>query len=254
MPSKYLAYFCVFVLWCRLWHIHMDRESFFGAQTSSPSVEVKKYHTPFTRYNRLSNRLYNRIDNRLNEQPLFVQPVVKPGCTTGLTTDCIHDTSGCQTGCQTGLTTGWMFVFTIQPGLPVVSCIQTFKNTKIRLYTSTVIPSAIYASETWRTTDKTNKMLNVFNRRCLRDIMGVLWKDHMTNEELLSSAGIGELQDIVADRRRRFIGHGLRLPMSRPASLVVDWTPEGGSRRWGRPKRTWQDTCRELRFARNGCQ
>jgi len=32
---------------------------------------------------------------------------------------------------------------------------------------------------------------------------------------------------------------------SRPASQVIDWTPEGGNRRWGRPKRTWQDTCRE---------
>ena len=67
----------------------------------------------------------------------------------------------------------------------------------------------------------------------------------MTNEELLLSAGIGYLQDTVADRRRRFIGHVLRLTMSRPASLVIEWTPEEGNRRWGRPKRTWQDTCRE---------
>jgi len=33
--------------------------------------------------------------------------------------------------------------------------------------------------------------------------------------------------------------------MSRPASLVIDWTSEGGSRRWGRPKQTWWDTFRE---------
>ena len=115
----------------------------------------------------------------------------------------------------------------------------------MRLYTSIVIPSAIYACETWRTTDKTNRVLNVFNRRCLRDIMGVSWKDHVTNEELLSRAGVGDLQDIVADRRRRFIGHVLRLPMSRPASLAIDWTPEGGRKRLGRPKRTWRDTFRE---------
>jgi len=55
----------------------------------------------------------------------------------------------------------------------------------MRLYTSVVIASVIYGSETWRTTDKTNRMLNVFNRRCLRNILGVSWKDHMTNEELL---------------------------------------------------------------------
>jgi len=48
------------------------------------------------------------------------------------------------------------------------------------------------------TTDKTNRMLNVFNRRCLRDIMGVSWKDHNDSvEELLSTAGIGDLHDIV---------------------------------------------------------
>jgi len=53
---------------------------------------------------------------------------------------------------------------------------------------------------------------------------------------------VGDLQDIVATRRRRFIGHVLLLPASKPASLVIDWTPEGECRRWGRPKRTWRDT------------
>ena len=67
----------------------------------------------------------------------------------------------------------------------------------------------------------------------------------MTNEELLQKAGVGDLQDTVATRRRRFIGHVLRLPTSRLASLVFDWTPEGGRRRRGRPKRTWRDTFAE---------
>jgi len=68
----------------------------------------------------------------------------------------------------------------------------------------------------------------------------------MTNEYLLTSAGIGDLQDTVASRRRRFTGHVLHLPTSRPpASLGIDWTPEGGSRRRSRPKRTWRDTFRK---------
>jgi len=49
----------------------------------------------------------------------------------------------------------------------------------------------------------------------------------------------------MTTRLRRFIGHIMRLQTSRPASLVIDWTPEGGSRRWGRPKRTWQNTFQE---------
>ena len=128
------------------------------------------------------------------------------------------------------------------------------KSTKIHLYTSIVIPSAIYASETWRTTDKTNRMLNVFNRRCLRDIMGVSWRDHMTNEELLLRAGVGDLQDIVTTRRRRFIEHVLRLPTSRPASLVIDWTQSRGRmQKMGQAK---ADVAGHVhgRHESNGCQ
>ena len=34
----------------------------------------------------------------------------------------------------------------------------------------------------------------------------------------------------------------MRLSATRPASLALEWTPEDGRRRVGRPKRTWQDT------------
>ena len=43
----------------------------------------------------------------------------------------------------------------------------------------------------------------------------------MENEALVLSAGVEDLQDTVANRRIRFIGHVLRLPTSRPASLVI---------------------------------
>jgi len=55
-------------------------------------------------------------------------------------------------------------------------------------------------------------------------------------------AGIGNLQDAVAVRRRRFIGHVLRLSTSRPVNMAMNWTPESESKRRDRPKRTWQDT------------
>jgi len=45
-------------------------------------------------------------------------------------------------------------------------------------------------------------MLDVFNRRCLRNILGISWKDHVTNADLLHRTGMMNLQDIVVDRRR----------------------------------------------------
>jgi len=49
----------------------------------------------------------------------------------------------------------------------------------------------------------------------------------------------------VTIRRRRFVGHILRLPTTRPASLALGWIPDNGRRRVGRPRRTWQDTLKE---------
>ena len=52
------------------------------------------------------------------------------------------------------------------------------------------------------------------------------------------------MHDTVDKRRRRFVGHVLRLPSARTVSAAVQWTPEGGKRRRGRPKKTSQDTLR----------
>ena len=71
------------------------------------------------------------------------------------------------------------------------------KAVKLRLYTSIVLPTAIYAGETWTKTAKISKKLDVFHHRCLRTIMGVSWKDHVSNEELMKRSGMEELQDIV---------------------------------------------------------
>jgi len=100
-------------------------------------------------------------------------------------------------------------------------------------------------SETWKTTNKINKMIDVFHRRCLRSILGISWRDHITNDEVTARTRQAALHDTVATRRRRFVGHILRLPTTRPASLAIMWRPEGGRRRVGRPKRTLQDTLKE---------
>jgi len=116
-------------------------------------------------------------------------------------------------------------------------CSSVCMNTKLRLYTSVVLPAAIYAGETWTSVAKTRPMLDVFNRRCLGNILDISWKDHASNEELFERTKVDNLHDTVDKRRRRFVGHVLRLLSARPASAAVQWTPEGGKRR-GRPRKT----------------
>ena len=95
------------------------------------------------------------------------------------------------------------------------------------------------------TTNKIKKMIDVFHLRCLRSILGISWRDHITNDEVMARSEQMALQDTVATRRRRFVGHILRLPTTRPVSLALEWIPEDGRRRVGRPRRTWQDTLKE---------
>ena len=125
-------------------------------------------------------------------------------------------------------------------------CGTISKKIKLRLYSSIVVPTSTSACETWKTTAKATKMIDVFHRRCLRRILGISWRDHITDYEVMTVRSYQTpLHDIVALRRRRFIGHILRLPPTRLASLITEWRPEVGKRNIGRPKRTWQDTVKE---------
>ena len=61
----------------------------------------------------------------------------------------------------------------------------------------------------------------------------------------MKMAGMEDLHDTVTRRRRKFAGHILRLPSDRPASIAINWRPQGGKRRRGRPRKSWQSTFRE---------
>ena len=53
---------------------------------------------------------------------------------------------------------------------------------KLDLYTSLIVSTAIYASETWKSTARICQQLDVFHQHNLQKILGITWKYHM--EEL----------------------------------------------------------------------
>jgi len=118
-------------------------------------------------------------------------------------------------------------------------------STKIWLYNAIVLSVATYACDTWKMTAKIVQKLNVFHQRCLRKLLHVTYLDHITNEEVLKRAGSTKLQDIVTERRFRLAGHILRLPTQRHSKIAMQWTPAGGTRKRGRPRKTWRRTFQE---------
>jgi len=55
--------------------------------------------------------------------------------------------------------------------------------------------------------------LDIFHQRCLRTILAILWRDHIIDDEVLRRVDLGSLSEIVRQRRLRFAGHILRLPV-----------------------------------------
>ena len=113
---------------------------------------------------------------------------------------------------------------------------------KLRLYKAIVLPTALYASETWRITKGSGKKLDAFHMRCLRSILKIKWMDHVTNAEVLKRAEAQTLQQIILERRLRFAGHVMRMNDDRLAPHAMTWNPANSKRRRGRPRLTWRKT------------
>lgn len=125
-------------------------------------------------------------------------------------------------------------------------------HTKIRLFNTIVIPTALYACETWRFTATTAHRLNVFQQRCLRRILHISYRDHITNDEVHRRTDTHPVADMVTERRCRFAGHILRMDRTRIPKTAITWIPEGGKRKRGRPKQTWHRTFTTDLCAMNG--
>ena len=102
-----------------------------------------------------------------------------------------------------------------------------------------MIPAAVYAADNTEGSDKNFTYVDVvFRRRRLRTILGVSWRDRITNDELMKRAGIEDLLNIVRVRRMILAGHILRLLSDRPANVAMQWISDGGKRKediQGRP-------------------
>ena len=113
---------------------------------------------------------------------------------------------------------------------------------KLKLFTSIVLPCMLYASKTWESTCKINNKLNVFQQRCLRKIFKIRYLDHITNETVLNRAKQQKLHELVSERRMKYVGHILRMDNNKLPKIAINWKPNQGKRKRGRPKISWKRT------------
>ena len=117
-------------------------------------------------------------------------------------------------------------------------------STKVAVYSSCVLSTLLYSSETWATTKKQEAKLNSFHFRCLRRILGISWIDKVTNEEVLRRTSLTTLPTILKRRRLRWLGHVSRMEDGRIPKDLLYGELASGTRTVGRPLLRFRDVAK----------
>ena len=67
---------------------------------------------------------------------------------------------------------------------PVWRNLNISKEVRIRIFNTNVKSELIYACETWKTSNRIKRRLQIYVNKCLKRIMNVKWTDKITNEKL----------------------------------------------------------------------
>ena len=118
-------------------------------------------------------------------------------------------------------------------------------KTKRMLYVACVVSILLYGAECWPTLKRDEIRLDSFHHQCLRVILRVSRLDqethHITNFELRKRWGdVGQLSDVLRQRRLQWLGHVARMPPDRtPQQLMFGWLRQ--TRPAHGPRLRWKD-------------
>ena len=110
---------------------------------------------------------------------------------------------------------------------------------------SLVMSIFLHACESWTLTADKERRIQAMEMRCLRKLLGITYRDHISNEEVRNRTrqAIGPHEHLtVKQRKLKWYGHvtistGL-------ARTILQGTVQGGRRR-GRQKKRWEDNIPE---------
>ncbi|XP_060794630.1 uncharacterized protein LOC132897202 isoform X2 [Neoarius graeffei] len=112
---------------------------------------------------------------------------------------------------------------------------------KCKVYRAIVLSTLLYGAETWTIYCHQVKKLHAFMMQHLRAIMGVTWKDKITNVDILNRADLPSMVDILIEKGLRWLGHVHRMGNERlPRQLLYSQLCEG-MRNHGQPKLRFKD-------------
>ena len=110
-----------------------------------------------------------------------------------------------------------------------------------QVYRATVLAALLYGAETWTVYSVQTDRLQVYVMRHQRSIIGISWRDKITNVEVLKRAGCQPLKSMLIQMNLRWPGHVEKIDHNRlPRQLLYSQLKEG-RRNQGRPRLRLKD-------------
>ena len=85
------------------------------------------------------------------------------------------------------------------------------RETKLKVYHAVVVPSLLYACETWTYYRRHIRLLDNFHLKCLKRILRIKWQDKISNVEVLKRANTVGMEAFLMKAQLRWIGHVVRM-------------------------------------------
>ena len=115
-------------------------------------------------------------------------------------------------------------------------------DTMLKVYKAVVLPTLLYACETWTVYQRHAKKLNHFHLSCLRKILKIRWQDKIPDTEVLKKAKMQSVHTLLNLAQLRWTGHVTRMPDERLPKKVLYGELQEGKRSQGGQKKRYKDT------------
>ena len=115
-------------------------------------------------------------------------------------------------------------------------------HTKLKVYRAVVLPSLLYASETWTVYSRHARKLNAFHMRCLRTLLHIKWQDKIPDTEVLELAQMESIHSTLMRSQLRWAGHVQRMEDSRLPKRLFFGELKKGKRSHGGQRKRYKDT------------
>ena len=114
-------------------------------------------------------------------------------------------------------------------------------DTKLKVYNAIVLPTLLYACETWTVYQRHAKKLNHFHLSCLRKLLKIRWEDKIPDTEVLKKANMQSIHTLLKLAQLRWTGHVTRMPDERLPKKVLYGELQEGKRSQGGQKKRYKD-------------